>query len=404
MTPRRRSIAAVAAAGALVLAAGLVPRTATAQQSQIDRKLSAQRDTLDQIRQERSLLEQRMQQLQSSAHDLSDEIANLDGRADATARIVGTLDRQLVTINADVAQSTVNLIHTEDDLTSQRAELENRLVEIYKRGPLFTFQVLLSAQSFGDLVARYKYLHLLTLRDRALVNHVEQLRKQVSEERNRLVTLQQEVAQNRSDKQQEESELRSLESQRRHTLASVTRQVRQTAERLADVRRTESQLTSAIADLEAARGRAVAASPNAAPSRSTITTADIGKLDWPVQGRILYPFGRQVQPNNATIRWNGIGIAAPAGTPVHVVAAGEVVSVRPLGLYGLTVIVDHGGGDYSIYGSLGRAYVQRGDHVVRDQVIGTVGLSDPDFPPHLHFEVREHGGPAVDPTLWLRHR
>ncbi len=254
-------------------------------------------------------------------------------------------------------------------------------------------------------MARYKYLHLLALRDRALVTHVEALRNQVTDDRNRLVTLQNAVAQNRSDKQQEEAELRSLERQRQRSLAVVQRQVRQTEERLAAVRRTEGQLTNAIAALEEARKRAAEASPNSANSRSSITTADYGKLDWPVQGTILYPFGRQVQSNNTTIRWNGIGIAAPAGTPVHVVAPGDVVSVRQLGLYGLTVIVDHGGGDYSIYGSLQTVGVKLGQHLTRDQVIGTVGVSDPDFPAHLHFEVRQDGGrDAVDPTLWLRHR
>lgn len=343
-----------------------------------------------------------MQQLQNSAHDLDEEVSNLDRRADATARLVGALDRELVTITADVAEATGNLVRTEDDLASQRAVLQNRLVEIYKRGPLFTFEVMLSAQSFGDLVARYKYLHLLTLRDRALVNHVEQLRNQVTEDRNRLVTLQNAVAQNRSDKEQEEAELRSLERQRQQSLAVVKRQVQQTEQRLAAVRRTEGQLTNAIAALEEARRRAVAESP-ATANRSSITTSDYGKLDWPVEGSILYPFGRQVQSNNTTIRWNGIGIAAPAGTPVHVVAPGEVVSVRQLGLYGLTVIVDHGGGDYSIYGSLQRVDVKVGQHVKRDQVIGSVGVSDPDFPAHLHFEVRRNGGrDAVDPTLWLR--
>ncbi len=375
------------------------------QQSQTDRKLRAQRDTLEQIRQERAALEQRMRELQNSAHDLDEEVTNLDRRADATARLVGALDRQLVTINADVSESTGNLVRTEDDLASQRAVLQNRLVDIYKRGPLFTFEVLLSAQSFGDLVARYKYLHLLALRDRALVSHVVELRNRVGQERNRLVTLQNAVAQNRRDKQQEEENLRSLERQRQRNLAVVKRQVQQTEARLAAVRRTETELGSAIAALEEARKRAAAASPSTANSRSTVTTADLGKLDWPVQGGILYPFGRQVQSNNTTIRWNGIGIAAPAGTPVHVVAAGEVVSVGKLGLYGLTVIVDHGGGDYSIYGSLQSASVKVHQQVARDEVIGTVGESDPDFPSHLHFEVRRNGGrEAIDPTTWLRHR
>ncbi|HVB30723.1 MAG TPA: peptidoglycan DD-metalloendopeptidase family protein [Gemmatimonadaceae bacterium] len=397
----RRALAAAGIAVALALAA----RPAGAQQqSQTEQKLRAQRDTLDQIRRERAQLEERMRSLQGSAHDLSEEVANLDSRAAATARIVETLDHQLVSIDSDVTDATGDLVRAEDDLTAQRAVLQHRLVDIYKRGPLFTFQVLLSAQSFGDLVARYKYLHLLTLRDRALVKHVEDLRNQVGMQRDRLVVLQDAVVQNRSDKQQEESELRSLEHQRQRSLVSVRQQVTQTEARLAAVRRAESQLTNTIASLEAARKRAAAASPREAPSRSTITTEDYGRLDWPVEGEILYPFGRQVQSNNTTIRWNGIGIAAPAGTPVHVVAAGEVVSVSQLGLYGLTVIVDHGGGDYSIYGSLQASRVKRGDHVVRDQVIGTVGISDPDFPAHLHFEVRRHGGPAVDPTTWLRRR
>jgi septal ring factor EnvC (AmiA/AmiB activator) len=397
---RARGLLAVALC---LLAVAAPVRRAHAQQS-TEQKLRAQRDTLERIRQERAQLEQRMRELQSSAHDLGEEVANLDSRADATSRLVSTLDRQLVTINADVDDATGNLVRTEDELTSQRAVLENRLVDIYKRGPLFTFEVLLSAQSFGDLVARYKYLHLLTLRDRALVNHVEALRNQVSQDRDRLVTLQNAVIQNRADKQKEEDNLRALERERQRNLAAVNRQVQQTQARLAAVTRTESQLASAITALEAARRKAEAAGAGSAPSRSTISTSDYGTLDWPVDGNILYPFGRQVQANNTTIRWNGIGIAAPEGTSVHVVADGDVVSVRQLGLYGLTVIVDHGGGDYSIYGSLKSSRVKVGDHVRRDQVIGTVGISDPDFPPHLHFEVRQHGGPAVDPTTWLRHK
>jgi septal ring factor EnvC (AmiA/AmiB activator) len=388
-----------------VLLLGLLPARARAQDAGTHARRRAQRDSLEQIRAERTPLEARMRELQTSAHDLSEEVTNLNRRADATARIVSTLDAQLVTISADVHDATGNLIHTEDDLTSQRAILQNRLEEIYKRGPLFTVQVLLGAQSFGDLVARYKYLHLLALRDRALVAHVDTLRNRVTRERNRLVTLQNDVAQNRADKEQEEANLRELERERSRNLNAVTRQVAQTEARLEAVRRTESAVTSTIAELEAARRRAVAANPSAAPSRSSISTSDYGKLDWPVDGTILYPFGRQVQSNNTTIRWNGIGIAAPEGTNVHVVAAGEVVSVSPLGLYGLTVIVDHGGGDYSIYGSLKTATVARGDHVTRDQVIGTVGAADPDFPPHLHFEVRRNGGrEPIDPTTWLRHK
>ena len=54
---------------------------------------------------------------------------------------------------------------------------------------------------------------------------------------------------------------------------------------------------------------------------------------------MLYRFGRQVNPNNTTIRWNGIGIGAASGTPVKSVSAGTVEYAERMGTYGLIVIV-----------------------------------------------------------------
>jgi septal ring factor EnvC (AmiA/AmiB activator) len=102
------------------------------------------------------------------------------------------------------------------------------------------------------------------------------------------------------------------------------------------------------------------------------------------------------------VRWNGIGIGATAGTPVRAIASGEVVVAEPIGTYGTTVIVQHGGGDYSVYGSLGRTDVRRGMRVQKGQSIGTVGAADPDLGPHLPVEIRRAKGVAVDPLEWLR--
>ena len=96
-----------------------------------------------------------------------------------------------------------------------------------------------------------------------------------------------------------------------------------------------------------------------------------------------------------------MGIAAAVGTPVKAVAPGTVVSVGQLGTYGLTVIVQHGGGDYSVYASLNSAAVRPGGAVRKGDVLGGVGVSDPDLKPHLHFEMRPQGR-AVDPEKWLR--
>jgi len=369
-------------------------------------RLRAQQDTLLRLRREREQLERRAADLQNTMHDLSAEMSNLNSRAEATSRIVKALDSQLETINGEVVSATRDVSITSRDLSQKKAALHERLVDIYKRGPLFTTQVMLSARSFGELVARYKYLHLLALHDRALVQRVEQLHKQVRKDQDRLVSLQSAVEQNRDDKAREEAQLRELEQDRGANLARTQREVQLTEARLAKIRATESQRTTAITVFDTERRRAEAARPTVARSASSIKTSDYGRLDWPVDGPLVYTFGKAQTASNTTIRWNGVGIKANVGTAVTAVAAGRVVSVGQLGTYGLTVIIDHGGGDYSIYGSLSRADVRQQQQVAKGQQIGGVGISDPEYQPHLHFEIR-HGGsdgrPAsVDPATWLR--
>ena len=119
---------------------------------------------------------------------------------------------------------------------------------------------------------------------------------------------------------------------------------------------------------------------------------------------IIYRFGKAVNPNNTTIRWNGVGIAAAVGTPVKAVSNGTVALVsESFGTYGPTVFIQHGGGDYSVYASLGKISVTKGEKIVKGQVVGTVGKTDPELDAHLHFEIRPNGR-AVDPLEWLRSR
>ena len=379
-------------------------------------RIQEQKDELDRIRRERSDLESRMRQLQGTAHDLSEERLNYDRLADATEAAVRSLDRQLLAIGLSVTERTTDLVLAQDELEVKRAILRRRLADVYKRGPLYTMQALLAAQSFGELVSRYKYLHLLTLRDRVLVTRVETLSERIESHRSQLVRLQGDMATSRSEKSEEEKRLRLLEQERMQSLRTVQSQAKQTAARLTQLGKDEAKLGSLIAALEAARKKAEAArvaartaapgtsAASAAPmSTSSIRTSDFGRLDWPVDGTLIYRFGRVINPNNTAIRWNGIGIATMQGAPVRAVATGEVMVAENIGTYGSTVIIQHGGGDYSVYGSLATIDVPKGAMVAKGQVIGTVGASDPDLPSHLHFEIRPKGR-AMDPLVWLRNQ
>lgn len=374
---------------------------ARAQQGDPESRVNAQRDELARIRAERDELEKKMSGLQNTAHELRDEVNLLDKQHDATARMVKSLDNQLDAITEEVQTTTADLANSEREAVIKRAVLQRRLVEIYKRGPLYSAEVLFSAQSVGQLVARYKYLHMLALRDQGLVRRLDELHEKIEAQHGQLVRLQSSVAENRTQKEQEAARLAELERLQARNLARVQEDTKRTKARLAELERSEARLNNIIASIEAQRRRAGSRAGAPALSPSSIRTTDIGRLDWPVNGAFLYRFGRFVNPNNTTTRWNGIGISAAAGTVVKSVSGGTVAYAGAMGTYGNTVILEHGGGDYSVYGSLDRIDVKKGSRVIKGQALGTVGVSDPALGAHLHFEIRR-GGPAVDPAEWLR--
>ena len=389
----------------MLLLAALVALPAVLPAQTADARIRAQRAELDRVRRERADLERRMSNLQGSVHDLRDEVANLDRQRAATELMLKTLDTQLAAIAIDVAEVTNRVALAEGDLLYRRTALSKRLVDIYKRGPLHATEALLTARSFGELVARYKYLHELAVYDRILVQRVEALRNDIVRQRADLVTLRDAVEENRAVKLREEERLAILGHMRSTSLEQAQKSTAQIQERLSRIRQSEARLSGVLATIEAERRRTESTRPNAPRAASTLKTTDLGKLDWPVDGTFLFRFGRVINPNNTTTRWNGVGIAAPLGAPVKSVAPGSVVSVGQLGTYGLTVILDHGGGYFSIYASLNSVApaLRKGSVLRKGDLIGTVGISDPDLKPHLHFEIRTPpNGNAVDPEGWLR--
>jgi septal ring factor EnvC (AmiA/AmiB activator) len=235
-----------------------------------------------------------------------------------------------------------------------------------------------------------------------LVRDVKALRDRVAEQRDDLLNVRTDLARRRDERSEENERFRQLEQQRERSLQDSQREQRQMEQRLQQLARDEARLNDLIGALERRRRAAAASGTATAPSR--ITTSDLGQLDWPVTGELLYRFGRQQLANNTTIRWNGIGIATPSGTPVRAIAAGTVSIAQALGTYGQSVVLDHGGGFYSVYSFLSDVAVRQGQSVEKGAVIGRSGGESSDQGPHLHFEIRGQGGQALDPIAWLRRR
>ncbi len=387
----------------LVLQA-ILPAAAAAQ-GRPGADLEESRRRLEEIKAERDRLERQREALRDKVHDVNDELTNLERQKESTQRIVNEIERQIGGLTGQLERASAELILAQDNLAERRAILERRLVDIYKRGALYAFQVLLSAESFGDLLSRYKYLYLTSRQDRALVEEVERLRNRVVTQRNNLLYVRGELDRRRQEREAEYERYGELAVERARRLDQLRRSARYTERRLTALERDEARLTSLLAALERSRREAAArnrAGLFTAPAPGAITTASLGKLDWSVEGTLVYRFGRDTLASGGVIRWNGIGIAAPAGTPVRSVEAGQVRLVGQFGTYGLTILLEHGNGYYSVYAQLQSASVKLGDRVAKGQVIGTVGGVNSDYGPHLHFEIRGENQIALDPTDWLK--
>jgi hypothetical protein len=97
---------------------------------------------------------------------------------------------------------------------------------------------------------------------------------------------------------------------------------------------------------------------------------------------------------------SGTDLSAASGTPVPAAARGRVVRARDYYYSGNLVVLDHGGGVYTLYAHLSRIDVAEGDLVAAGDVLGTVGATGRVTGAHLHWGGRI-GRARVDPAVLL---
>ncbi|HQR71597.1 MAG TPA: M23 family metallopeptidase [Burkholderiaceae bacterium] len=95
----------------------------------------------------------------------------------------------------------------------------------------------------------------------------------------------------------------------------------------------------------------------------------------------------------------GYDLSVTKNTPVEAANSGSVAFTGDLGIYGNTVILDHGLGLFSLYGHLSSIDVKVGDLVARRQILGKTGETGLAAGDHLHFGIYLDGV-AVLPVEW----
>lgn len=140
------------------------------------------------------------------------------------------------------------------------------------------------------------------------------------------------------------------------------------------------------------------APPPAGPSPEALA-AHLSGMIWPLPvrapGEITSPYGFRGRRHH-----DGLDIDGRTGDPVFAARDGRVVSSGWRRGYGLTVVLDHGGGITTLYGHNSHLLVPAGSQVQRGQQIARVGATGDARGDHLHFEVA-WAGVALDPLPLL---
>ena len=123
-----------------------------------------------------------------------------------------------------------------------------------------------------------------------------------------------------------------------------------------------------------------------------------GKLEMPVDGKILHNFG----DNRGTgeLKWQGLFIEGKRGSPVRSVYPGTVIFSDWFRGLGLLIIIKHGDGFMSLYAHNETLKKDAGDIVNPNDLIATIGNSGGQQKTGVYFEIRVQGK-ASNPKDWL---
>lgn len=142
--------------------------------------------------------------------------------------------------------------------------------------------------------------------------------------------------------------------------------------------------------LPPAAGRAVA--------RAVEGPAEARPTSWPLAERGFITRGLLDATGGAH---PGVDIAVPTGSYIRAAGRGRVAEVGDDPIYGLFIILDHENGYRTLYAHASTLFLELGDEVRRNEVIGLTGSTGRSTAPHLHFEVQLDGEP-VDPLTMVQ--
>lgn len=363
---------------------------------------------------QRSLDEARKQAVQTKTQigSAQQQLNEVDARLVALGNLLREKEAELAQAEAALAAAAERTVEAQARLDELTAELEvalgqleedkerfgRRIAAAYMYGgSLQMAEAILASRDFSELVTTGYFVDTVLRGDKSLVDRMTEQTIAITEKRREADIVRDELATEEAIAERAKQDVaRATEVQRDLT----NRAEEQRQERARILRQLESDLVAASAMVDEYEAESARIQEELAKFRWRAAAPGPGGLLWPTDGRVGSGYGYRTHPITRQRRMHtGVDVGGPTGQPIIAAAEGMVVGSGWRGGYGLTVVIDHGGGLATLYAHQSRVDVSQGQVVQAGQKVGEIGSTGQSTGPHLHFEVRVDGVPR-NPMDW----
>lgn len=356
-------------------------------ESQID---NAQNER-DQLKNGLSDIKKLVQQLEQEKKDLKNYVAKLDESMAMIEQKIADLKIQIANKEADIEEAQRQLTHAQEVEANQYETMSSRIKFSYERGENYFLEMLLGSTSFADFLNRSYYMEQVADYDNQMLEDFIQTRKYVELCKAQLEQDKAYLDEAKAGVESEQAALEELMNQKEQELNAYDRKISTGEQSIdeyeADIKAQDELIAALEKAVEDEKKRILASS-------GKVLTYDGGTFKFPLASytRVSDDYGMRMHPTLHVQQFhNGVDLASPTGTAIYAAYDGIVVAADYSSTMGNYVMIDHGGGLYTIYMHASKLYVKKDDVVARGNTIAAVGSTGRTTGPHLHFSVRLNG-------------
>ncbi len=388
------------------------------------------------LEQEKKKVEQTIQDLEGLKEDTAAYVKKLDVSLQSLAEELSDLEEKIGLKEGEITKTQEELDAAKETEAKQYEAMKLRIQYMYEKGDTSFLEILLQADSMADFLHRAEYIAQISNYDRKQLNLYVQNKEAIAEHEKQLVAEKEELLEYQGATEAKQASVETLMNQKTAEIKSyearITDAQKQASEYQKDILAQENAIQQMEAQIkrqeeearkkaeeearrkaeEEKRKKEEAAKANKkeetsknntdSSSNKTQSTGNT-KFIWPCPSsrRVTSEFGGRESPTEgASSNHQGIDIGASSGSNIVAAASGTVVISTYSYSAGNYVMINHGGGVYTVYMHCSKLLASVGDTVKQGEVIAKVGSTGYSTGPHLHFGVRVNGS-YVNPRKYV---